>query len=261
MIDSHVHIERGPYTKEWINEFVNQAVKHNIDELFLLEHSHRFFEFKELYSDICSYNEYQNDWFNRKNNVSYSNYLKLIDECKRESYPIKIYWGLEICYFDGKEDIIKSLTNKNQIDFLTGSIHWIDNWGFDHKPEFWNDKIINDQYIKYYDLMIKLVKSNIFDHLAHPDSIKCFNNYPDIDLTDKYIELTKSIVKNNIKVEVSGGLYLNYNHSEIGINNKLLNILKKNKAILIPASDAHSPENVGINIKECVDLINCGHSS
>ena len=42
MTDGHIHIERGPYTLEWINEFVKKAVEMQIDEIRLLEHCYRF---------------------------------------------------------------------------------------------------------------------------------------------------------------------------------------------------------------------------
>ena len=33
MTDVHIHIERGPYTKEWIDQFVEQAVRMGLDEI------------------------------------------------------------------------------------------------------------------------------------------------------------------------------------------------------------------------------------
>lgn len=31
MIDCHVHLEKEPYTREWLDEFINQAIKINTD--------------------------------------------------------------------------------------------------------------------------------------------------------------------------------------------------------------------------------------
>lgn len=39
MVDGHIHIERGPYTLEWINQFVSKAVEMELDEIRLLEHN------------------------------------------------------------------------------------------------------------------------------------------------------------------------------------------------------------------------------
>ena len=44
MRDWHIHLERGPYTVEWAEQFVRRADKLGIREICLLEHSVRFFE-------------------------------------------------------------------------------------------------------------------------------------------------------------------------------------------------------------------------
>ena len=60
MIDGHIHIERGPYTLDWINQFVNRAVEMQMDEIRLLEHCYRFEEFVPMYDSVCAYSEYAN---------------------------------------------------------------------------------------------------------------------------------------------------------------------------------------------------------
>lgn len=42
MRDWHIHLERGPYTVEWAEQFVRRAEKLGIREICLLEHSVRF---------------------------------------------------------------------------------------------------------------------------------------------------------------------------------------------------------------------------
>lgn len=40
MTDGHIHIERGPYTLNWIDRFVSRAVEMGLDEIRLLEHNY-----------------------------------------------------------------------------------------------------------------------------------------------------------------------------------------------------------------------------
>ena len=75
---------------------------------------------------------------------------------------IKLKFGLEVCYLPGIEKKIEQLKNNNTFDFYTGSIHWIEGWGFDHKKEFWIDKNIDDEYKKYFREEIKLIRTGIF---------------------------------------------------------------------------------------------------
>lgn len=56
-------------------------------------------------------------------------------------------------------------------------------------------------------------------------------------------------------IEQSGGLALNYNHHEMGMNKTLLNICKSRGVDIRYASDAHKPEDVGANIKAMQDDI------
>jgi len=63
------------------------------------------------------------------------------------------------------------------------------------------------------------------------------------------------LVKRDIKIEFSAGLKNNYNHSELGMNQKMLKILLINNARIITASDAHRPEDVGKNIENCEKII------
>ena len=103
MIDGHIHIERGEYTLNWINQFVDRAVELQIDEIWLLEHCYRFEEFVPMYDSVCAYSEYVDAWFHRKAGVlKLEDYLELIKRVRYEQFPVEIKFGLEICYFRKK---------------------------------------------------------------------------------------------------------------------------------------------------------------
>lgn len=250
MKDVHIHIERGPYTKEWIDTFVKQAVEMGLDEIYLLEHSHRFQEFSPMYSGIRRYSEYQNSWYEKRTGLVMKQYTDFIDEMRQHTFPIQIKWGLEICYFPGYETLISDIVNSFPFDFATGSIHWVNGFGFDHKPEFWKDKDVDLLYSQYYDLMLALVNSGLFTGLAHPDSIKCFHFLPAGDFTPAYTLLADALNQRHMYAEQSGGLALNYGFPEKGMNPTMLKIFKEKNVEIQFASDAHRPEDVGKNICE-----------
>jgi len=99
------------------------------------------------------------------------------------------------------------------------------------------------------------ILSKIFNVVAHPDSIKCFNYYPSIDLKDIYKELSLSLKDNNVKAEFSNGLYINYDHEELGLNRDLLKVFLENGVEIVTSSDAHRPEDVGKFILEANNII------
>ena len=257
MIDCHIHLERGPYTIEWLEEFVKTAVNRGIDEIYLLEHSHRFIEFIPMYESICHYNDYQSEWFKRKSrgSLSINNYIKFINHVKQISFPIKLKFGLEICYLEGWEQLIKNILDSYSYDFATGSVHWVDGFGFDHKKEFWESIDVDRIYIRYYEIMQKLIESDLFTGVAHPDSIKAFGHKTSNQLVDTYCKLADLLRRHDMHAEQSGGLHLNYNCNELGMNETMLKIFIDQGVRILTASDAHRPEDVGANIIELQNLV------
>lgn len=260
MQDCHIHIEKGPYTLEWIQLFVNQAVLMNLDKICLLEHSHRFIEFEPIYASVKSNvecGEYQRNWLSEKCERSLDEYKKLIVEMRQVEFPIEVQFGLEVCFIPGEEGIISDIISGFDWDFVTGSVHFINGWGFDHRSNLhiWATKNIDEIYNSYYREMIALVTSGLFTNLAHPDSIKCFNYYSHSDLQGLYVELACAVKEKRMRVEFNNGLYINYGHEELGTNRKLLKILLDNNIEIVTASDAHKPEDVGKFILEARKII------
>lgn len=261
MIDGHVHLERGPYTREWMSKFVEQAQVMGITQLFMLEHTHRFEEFTGVYEAIFKDQvvaKEQTEWFYNKPKLKITDYIAFIQEMKQIDWPIEVRFGLEVCYFPEKEELLRDKLSEYPWDFLIGSVHWIDGWGFDNAKTKWSweQKNIDELYEKYYEIMIKLVESQMFDSLGHPDSIKCFGYYSHKSLTQHYHKLAKVLKRNNVKTEFSAGLHINYNHSELGPNKELLQILLDHEVELVTVSDAHRPEDVGKDISKGIEIIN-----
>lgn len=257
MVDGHIHIERGAYTLDWINQFVNKAVEMEIDEIYLLEHCYQFHEFVPMYGSVCAYSEYVNAWFHRKAGVhKLTDYLELIEQVRNKQFPVKIKFGLEICYFKEFEDFIFTLTQNKGFDFLLGSIHFVDNFAFDHKAEHWAGLDVDRIYRRYFEDSISLAKSKIFDGIGHPDAIKLFGHKPSYSLSDYYESLAKELSNSNMYADQNSGVARRCPETaSLGMEKKLLSILKKNKVKIITSSDAHCPEDVGDKIKELTRLI------
>lgn len=186
-------------------------------------------------------------------NGSIDEYINFINSIKDISRPVKVKFGLEVCYIPETSDILADILNKYDFDFLTGSVHWIDGWGFDHmgQKETWESKNIDEVYKRYYEIMFQLCESGLFNGLAHPDSIKCFGYKPNMDLTEYYNKLAVLLKKHDMYAENNGGLRLNYSPDiELGLNPQLLSILRKNNVRIETASDAHKQSDVGANILE-----------
>jgi histidinol-phosphatase (PHP family) len=258
MLDAHVHFhpDHGSgYTQQFLDGFVTAAVQAGLTEIRLLEHTHHFREFAPVYAPVQSYNKYQGEWLGRRMTGSIEPYLDFAARVRGQEQPVRVRFGLEVCYIPATENKLANLLDACNLDFLTGAVHWIDGWGFDHRAEFWQGVKVNKVYQRYYQIMNDLCESGLFDGVAHPDSIKCFGFYPDYDLTGAYRELAILLAKQGMFAENSGGLALNGQFPELGLNQVLLSILQETGVTVLTASDAHRQEDVGKNFKELLAML------
>ncbi|MFV0395457.1 MAG: histidinol-phosphatase HisJ family protein [Coprobacillaceae bacterium] len=253
MIDGHMHLEYGPLTKEYVLEFVEAAKKMGLTKIQILDHTHRFKEFTPIYEGVKNAHVYQKEWLEKKKLDSIEEYHQLIEEIKNLDLDIEVTFGLEVCYVPEYEDFLKDILSKYPYDFLVGAVHSIDGILYDmnfSQEILWNVKDVNDIYIRYYELVLACVNSDLFTQLAHPDTIKLFNIYPTYDLTPTYHKIAEACLKHHVKAENNTGCYYRYGHKDMGLSDELLNIFKEHNVEMITASDAHYPGHVGTNIKD-----------
>lgn len=252
MTDGHIHIERGPYSLEWIEQFVNKAVEMQLDEIRLLEHCYIFEEFVPMYASVCAYSKYVEDWFRRSaGKHRMSEYCELIEKVRAQTYPVKIKFGLEICYFKEYEAFIRERTKDKGLDFLLGSIHFVDRFAFDHKPEHWIGIDVDTIYRRYFEDSISLAKSKLFDGIGHPDAIKLFGHRPSFSLLGYYENLAKELSNSSMYADQNSGVARRCAETAaLGMEKEFLHALKKENVEIITSSDAHCPQDVGHKIKE-----------
>lgn len=261
MKDVHVHFLHGKptgYNINYFEEYIKAAQDAGLDEMYLLEHTYQFKEFERVYEPIKAYNDFQYNWLVKKMRGSINDYISFIKMVKDIKYPVKVKFGLEVCFIPETADTLADILKKYDFDFLTGSVHWIDGWGFDQREqkEVWKTKSIDKVYTRYYEIMFQLCESGLFNGLAHPDSIKCFGYIPNIDLTEYYNKLAIMLNRHNMYAENNGGLKLNHNPDlELGLNLELLSILRKYHVQIETASDAHKQHDVGSYILELENML------
>jgi len=258
MIDAHVHLERGPYTKEWLARFVEVAKAAGVGRLDLLEHTHRFAEFGPLYEGAAAYSLSQAERLAGKMVLGLGDYLAFADAMRGIDWGLELRFGLEVCYVPEREGFLRSRLGGLGLDFLTGSVHWIDGWGFDLSRESWEGRDLDAVWERYYAIMTGLAASGLFDRLAHPDSIKVYGHRPGEHPIEAYLTLAALCASREIEVEVSAGLANNFGFPRVGIDEPLFGILREAGCRFVAASDAHRPEDVGKGLPACLALIGEG---
>lgn len=227
MLDYHIHVVAHgeyKYTDEWLKAYIDSARSRSVNELGFLEHD-------EYLSTIDS------DLLARANS----------------DYPAAlIRRGLEVDYIPGREKEIRQMLAGQSFDFVTGSIHFIDGWGFDH-PDYRNvfdHKDIDEVYAAYFSLAEQAAVSGLFDIMGHLDLIKIWGHRPiKHDIMNYLGPVLKSIKAAGLVIEInSAGL-----RKPVGELYPQPEIIDGMFALNIPitlGSDAHHPDQVGDGLKE-----------
>ncbi|WP_301553496.1 histidinol-phosphatase [Desulfuribacillus stibiiarsenatis] len=247
LTDYHVHIEQGKYDLEWLRKFVNKAKEQGIDDLGISEHAYRFKETKDILF---------NPWVEKRQTESIEEYLHLLFSAREQGMPIKI--GIEMDYIPGKEDVTKLFLDQYQWDYVIGSIHWIDQWGFDlsEMKEEWNKRDVTEVYITYFQNLKKMVDSKLFDIVGHFDVIKIFGHVPEMreELLVVIDDVIQSIKQNNMVVEVSTAGFRKP-VKEIYPKPQWLEKFFANEIPICLCSDAHAPNDVGSGYSDALQII------
>lgn len=59
-----------------------------------------------------------------------------VEKLKQINFPIRLKFGLEVCYSPEHEIDIAQIKQMYSFDFLVGLIHFIDGWAFSHLKAF-----------------------------------------------------------------------------------------------------------------------------
>lgn len=249
MTDAHVHLERGPYTAEWAEEFVTAAKNAGITELCLLDHSYLFREFVPLYDGLRRSSDFIDRWLTRKAGVhTLDEYFLLIERLRSRDYGITLRFGLEICFLPEQTDAIGRLIRCIPLDFTVGSVHFIDDFAFDHKPELWQGIDVDHAYRRFFEHSAALAESGLFDGIAHPDSIKLFGHRPSFPLDEAYDALAAALAKSGMYAEQNSGISRRAS-AEPGMAPAQYAAMKRHNVPIRTASDAHTPADTGAGIR------------
>ncbi len=172
----------------------------------------------------------------------------------KENYKekIEILLGYEVDYLPGHMD---ERVLHADVDYLIGSVHFIDEWGFDN-PEFigrYEHEDIDVIWQKYFDTIEAMAKTKLFDIVGHLDLIKIFKFMPKKDI--------KLIAKNALTAIKESDMVLEINVAgyrkpiaEAYPSKELLKEAFKLGIDITFSSDAHKPEQVGIYNQEVITI-------
>jgi len=226
-IDLHNHTTRCNHAEGTVDEYIQRAIELDIDIYGFSEHAPM--DFDEKYRlPFCDIDAYFNDILSAK------------EKYKKD---INILLGYEVDWLPGHMD--DHILNAD-VDYLIGSVHFIDKWSFDN-PEFiggWKNKNIDEIWQAYFEATEAMAESAKFDIVGHLDLIKVFKFMPKQDVRILAKNVLKAIKKSNMVVEINtAGL-----RKPIGEMYPSRALLEEIYSLDIPitfSSDAHAVEQIG----------------
>lgn len=258
-IDYHMHFEYGDYNFDWVEKFFDAAKLRGLDEIGITEHSHTFPEFESLYYDDLILDDSEVGTFQRKwlktNKFKHTlkDYFDFMNELKK-NHAVKI--GIEVCNFKNQSAVKKILDGRN-FDYIIGSVHFIDGWGYDAAKikDEWTRHNLRDIYESYTAEVEKLAASKIYDVIGHPFNIRLFKNFPDFDVTEYLKRVAQVMKKFNLAVDVNTGTKYRYPVGEISPYADFMKVAAQYDLPIIISSDAHQPEDCGRFCDEAVAYV------
>jgi len=235
-IDLHNHTTRCNHAEGTVDEYIQKAIELGIDIYGFSEHApmdfdpHYRLDFKEMDTYV-------------------SDVLQAKEKYKNE---INILLGYEVDWLPGHMD---ERVLKAEVDYLIGSVHFIDKWSFDN-PEFiggWKNKDIDEIWQAYFEATEAMAKSAKFDIVGHLDLIKVFKYMPKTDTRILAKDALKAIKQSNMVLELNAA-GLRKPVKEIYPSQTLL---EEAFALDIPitfSSDAHAVDQVGFAYEAVTNL-------
>jgi histidinol-phosphatase (PHP family) len=233
-IDLHNHTTRCNHAEGSIDDYLERAIELGIDVYGFSEHAPM--DFDEGYR--LSFEEMD----------AYCSDIRTARE--KYSAQIDVRLGYEVDWLPGHMD---DRVLHADVDYLIGSVHFIDKWSFDN-PEFiggWEKRSVDEIWQAYFEAIEAMARSGYFDIVGHFDLIKVFKYLPKRDI--------RLLAKNALQAIKASGMVLEINaaglRKPIGELYPSRPLLEEAYALDIPitfGSDAHRVEQVGFGYHEAV---------
>ncbi|TLS35625.1 histidinol-phosphatase [Pseudalkalibacillus caeni] len=246
LTDYHSHLEKGTLTLDYLKQFTDQAAQKNIEHFGISEHAYHFYETKNILS---------NPWVDERRYYAMDDYTALFHEAWDNGIDVKM--AIEMDYTPGKHKEMADFIHSYPFDYVIGSVHWIGDFGIDLSDYLheWENRNLHDIYRGYFDQVVTLAESNLFDIVGHLDLVKIFKYIPvDEDfLLEQFDRATTALSNSRTCVEISTA-GLRKPIGELYPDPRLLQMCYDKKIPIVLSSDAHVPGDVGADYDKAVEF-------
>lgn len=189
-------------------------------------------------------------------------------ECRRlqQKYraEIRIFAAMEIETYSGYEAFIPSLINRFQPDYIVGSVHFVNDMGFDYSQEQYDKTVvaaggIDQLYCSYFDVQYEMIKLLQPAVIGHFDLIRIFDpGYKQRLLQPEIM----ARIKRNLQLIRELDLIMDFNlrsllkgADEPYISRVILEMAVAMGIAVVPGDDSHGLASVGANMDKAIALL------
>jgi histidinol-phosphatase (PHP family) len=183
-------------------------------------------------------------------------YVEKVRRAQKEFPRLTIGLALEVDFLPGQEEWIRELAARHPWDYFIGSVHYVsDSWDIDNPAKIseWKKRDAYEVWEIYFDRLALAAESNLFEIIGHADLPKKFGIRPDRDCRPLYEKFLAAAAKTGCAIELNTA-GLRKDCREIYPSRELLGIAFQKNVPITFGSDAHAPEEVGLNFTEAIQL-------
>lgn len=260
-------LKAGCYSEEWLDLYLKKAKQIGLKEVGIVDHLYRFKETQHYFEKALnldqsdSIGELQTYWLKNVMTEEMDQFVEAILAAKKrwEKQGVLLKVGIEADYFKGQEHELEEILEGKPWDYVIGSVHYVDGWGFDNPQTVAQFEIceLEELYTRFYETVEQMIRSNMFDFVAHLDNLKVFNYKVDNKSFNQkwYEKIARALKETNTATEINAGLYYRYPVKEMCPAVDFLKIIVNEGVPITLSSDSHYPDDLGKYVAENKQLL------
>jgi histidinol-phosphatase (PHP family) len=246
LVDYHIHTARCGHAVGSMERYVEHAIEAGLTELGFSDHLFMYWLPPSARDPELGMAEWEHEY-----------YIEDVERCRTRYAPdITIRLSIEADYIPGHEHALENILRRTDWDYVIGSVHFIDAWGFDDSRylsgyDAWD---IDALYARYFELVGASAETGLFDTIGHADLVKKFGHRPRTDISESYVTLANRFARSGVCVEVNTA-GLRRPCAEVYPHPDLLRACQDAGVPVTFASDAHDPNDVARDLGSAATIL------
>lgn len=160
----------------------------------------------------------------------------------QKNTDIRIFDAAEVDYHPSSQDKIEKFLHEVGFDYTLGSVHYLNNKNIQIYSDFsdLSDNELDNLAQKYYDMIISLINSDLFDVVSHIDLIERNDKLSGRVTKDEFRDVAHALKNSKTIPEINVGA-INADCGDFHPRSDFLEILLENDIEFTIGTDSHRP--------------------